>query len=551
MTPSTAFGSRLNRRRFLTAAGLGVATVGAGAALAGCSGTGAPGPAEQGVEIPDTVLPKYVPVDYATPDLPSQHGSPPGYTKMPAELVRSVPTPPGSGITINAMTPLWGTIPPSSGNQYFDAVNEILGSKINFQISDGTTYGDKLATVLASPKDVPDWVQVPSWNLPSRFGTEIVGNVFTDLTPFLAGEAVTKYPNLANVPTDAWKACVWNGKLYGIPFPGTPIGNGNFFRDDLLEKLGITPEVRTVQDLYDLMAEINNPAGNQWATEDPWNIATMAHSVVAEWELGDGGLVHRVETEEYRAALEWTARVFKAGLVHPDAVAGKDDESKSRFQAGKALIMFDGFGGWHEALRDNLAGNPTYSQRPFDLISVDEATKPVYWKGAGAGMFSFIKQSDDQAKVEEILKLANVLAAPFGTTEFHLINYGVEGVHYTKGEQGIPEPTSLAAKELQPTYVFLADPPVAEFHMQYPGYVEEYSTWQQRAGEFAAEPLFYGMNIAEPSQYASIGQPFEDLEADIARGRKPLTDLDEAIKTWKAAGGEQLRTFYSEILDKQ
>lgn len=548
MTAATPPGGRLNRRWFLTSVGL---AAGAGTALAGCSTGSAPAPVEQGAEIADSVLPKYVPADYAKPDVPSQNGSPPGYTKMPAELVRSVPEPPGTGLTINAMTPLWGTIPPSSGNQYFDAVNEILGSKINFQISDGTTYGDKLATVLASPKDVPDWVQVPSWNLPSRFGTEIVENVFTDLTPFLAGEAVTKYPNLANIPTDAWKSCVWNGKLYGLPFPGTPIGNGNFYRDDLLEKLGISPDVKTIKQLYDLMVEINNPGGNQWATEDPWNIATMAFSVVPKWKLGDAGLVHRVETEEYRAALEWCASVFKAGLVHPDAVAGKDDESKSRFQAGKALIMFDGFGGWHEALRDNLAGNPSYSQRPFDLIAPDDSAKPVYWKGAAAGMYSFVKQSDDPAKVEEILKLANVLAAPFGTTEFHLINYGVEGVHYTKGDQGIPEPTSLAAKELQPTYVFLTDPPVAEFHMQYPGYVEEYCTWQQRAGEFAAEPLFYGMNIAEPSQYASIGQPFEDLESDIARGRKPLSALDDAIKTWKASGGEQLRTFYQEILDKQ
>ncbi|NYE74453.1 substrate-binding domain-containing protein [Microlunatus parietis] len=547
MTAGTVPGSRLNRRSFLASVGL----AGAGSALAGCSTGGPSAPVEQGGEIAAAVLPKYVPVDYAKPDVPSQNGSPPGYTKMPAELVRSVPEPPGTGITINAMTPLWGTIPPSSGNQYFEAVNAILGSKINFQISDGNTYGDKLAAVLASPKDVPDWVQVPSWNQPPRFGTEIVENVFTDLTPYLAGEAVTKYPNLANVPTDAWKTCVWNGKLYGVPFPGTPIGNANFYRDDLLEKLGITPDVKTVQDLYDLMVEINNPGGNQWATEDPWNIATMAYSVVSKWQLGDNGLVHRVETEEYRAALEWVAGVFKAGLVHPDAVAGKDDESKSRFQAGKALIMFDGFGGWHEALRDNLAGNPSYSQRPFDLISADESTKPLYWKGAGASMHSFIKKSDDPAKVEEILKLANVLAAPFGTTEFHLINYGVEGVHYTKGDQGLPEPTSLAAKELQPTYVFLADPPVAEFHMQYPGFVEEYCTWQHRAGELAAEPLFYGMNIAEPSQYASIGQPFEDLESDIARGRKPLSALDDAIKTWKAAGGDQLRSFYQEILDKQ
>ena len=50
-------------------------------------------------------------------------------------------------------------------------------------------------------------------------------------------------------------------------------------------------------------------------------------------------------------------------------------------------------------------------------------------------------------------------------------------------------------------------------------------------------------------QYASIGQPFVDLEKDISRGRKSLDDLDAAVETWRASGGEELRTFYQEILD--
>jgi len=34
------------------------------------------------------------------------------------------------------------------------------------------------------------------------------------------------------------------------------------------------------------------------------------------------------------------------------------------------------------------------------------------------------------------------------------------------------------------------------------------------------------------------------------RGRKKLTDLDPAVETWKASGGEELRAFYQEILDQ-
>ena len=87
--------------------------------------------------------------------------------------------------------------------------------------------------------------------------------------------------------------------------------------------------------------------------------------------------------------------------------------------------------------------------------------------------------------------------------------------------------------------------------MQYPGYVEASSTWQAAASEFVTEPVFFGQQISEPQQYASIAQPFVDLEKDISRGRKSLSDLDAAIATWKSAGGDELRTFYQDILDKQ
>lgn len=51
------------------------------------------------------------------------------------------------------------------------------------------------------------------------------------------------------------------------------------------------------------------------------------------------------------------------------------------------------------------------------------------------------------------------------------------------------------------------------------------------AAQYVTEPLFFAMQIVEPPQYASIGQPFVDLEKDISRGRKTLDDLDAAIAT--------------------
>lgn len=538
---------QVQRRSFLGMVAAGAAVVGVPSLLTACGSGDAPA-AAPGATPSGDVLPRYVPVDYVQPDFPSVNGSTPGYATIPTELVQSVSEPPGSGATFTAMTPLWGTIPPTKGNQYYAAVDELLGSRIEFQITDGNTYGDKLATVLASAKDVPDWVCVPTWNIPPRFGSEIVPNLFQDLSDHLGGDKVKDYPNLANIPTDAWRYCVFNGRLYGLPFPGEVITDATFYRKDVLEGLGITPDVRSADDLLALARELTG--GNVWGAEDLWNTAAIIHAVPPKWTLDGDRLVHRVETDEYRAALEWNAALFASGAVHPDAVADQQGEAKTRFQSGRSLIANDGVGGWHEALRDNLAGNPTYWQQPFDPFAADGGT-PVLWKGQPANIFSFLKKSDDEARITELLALADALAAPFGTTEFDVVNNGVEGVHYTRGADGLPVPTALAATELQPTYVFLVSPPLANARVQYPGYVEASSTWQAKAAEYLTEPLFYAQQIVEPTQYASIGQPFVDLEKDISRGRKSMADLDEAVETWKASGGDELRAFYQEILDAQ
>ncbi|MCC2316334.1 extracellular solute-binding protein [Cellulomonas chengniuliangii] len=539
----------LERRSFLGLVAAGAAVVGVPTLLTGCGSPSDPqGGAAAALPIEDAI-PTYIPTDYVDPDFPSVNGSTPGFSRLPDTLVTSVPTPPGSGAVFTAMTPLWGTIPQAKGNQYYAAVNEMLGSTIEFQIADGNTYGDKLATVLASSKDVPDWVCVPNWNLPPRFATEIVGNVFQDLTPYLAGDKVKAYPNLANIPSDVWKFCVFNGRLYGLPMPGEILTDATFYRQDVLDQLGITPDVRNGDDLLALALELTDAGSGRWGAEDLWTTAAIIHGVPPKWRLDDdGSLVHRIETDEYRAALAWNAKLFASGAVHPDAVAAQDGDAKQRFQSGRSLIMADGLGSWNEALRDNLGANPAFWQQPFAPFAADGGT-PVLYKGNPANISSFLKKTDDEDKVKELLALANALAGPFGTAEFDLVNYGVEGVHYTKDADGLPVPTELAASEVQPTYLFLLSGPVVNAKVQYPGYVEASSAWQADAAQYLTDPLFFGQQISEPQQYASIGQPFQDLEKDISRGRKSLDDLDEAVQTWKSAGGDELRAFYQDILD--
>lgn len=539
--------AELSRRRLLGLFGIGAAATVIPGTLTACSG-GSSGTAE-----PVTTgqinasIPNFYQLSLVEPDFPSVSGSTAGFVTIPDPLADSVTSPPGSGGTYTAMTPAWWTTPPGADkNKFFQAVNEELGATIDFQVSDGNTYGEKVTAVLASPNDIPDWMCIPSWNIPPRFGDGIDG-IFADLTDYLAGDNVKKYPNLANIGSDPWKFCVFNGRLYALPFPGEIISDAFMYRKDLFDDLGASVPTNA-DEIIAVAKELTDKSKKRYGTEDLTNGSFVLFGAPAKWRLKDDGtLEHRVETEEYRAALAWATELFAAGVVHPDAVAGLTDKSKERFESGQSLISFDGVGGWHESLSRVRPSNPDFNPQAWDFFGADGG-EPVIFKGNPANIFSFIKKTDDPAKIEELLALANYMAAPFGTQENNLINNGIEGVHYTKKDDGTIEKTDLGNKEVTFTYQFLVSPPVVNAKVEFPEFVKDYCEWMARQAPKAQDPLFYGVQITEPSQYASIGQPFDDLQKDIVRGRKTMDDLDAAVTTWRNAGGDKLREFYAGYL---
>ncbi|WP_154793590.1 extracellular solute-binding protein [Occultella kanbiaonis] len=542
--------TRIARRSFLTlAAGSAAAVPLLAACGSGPAGSG-PGPSGGAAVDVDSVIPDYVPRDIVTPDFPSVDGSTPGYLSFPDEFVASVEEVPGRGSSFTAMTPLWSTVPPGlPDNSYMVTVNEEINADFRFQITDGNAYGEKLQAVLAAESSVPDFVTIPSWTLPPRFG-QAAENLFADLTPHLAGDKITKYPNLANISSDAWRCCVFNGKLYGLPYPSDLINSVIFYRHDLTSELGIEVAPANAQEFLDLALELTDPGANRWAMNDMWAGAQLMFRVPDKWILEGGNLVHRVESEAYRQALEFQAELFAAGVVHPDAVAGNEQQARQRFISGEVVITPDGAGGWLSATREAYAGNPDYNQQPVPAFAGDGGT-PVIFKGTPSNLFTFIKQTDDTERLEEQLALANYFAAPFGTKEQMLLEYGAEGVHHDLDDANVPTLNETGLREVARTYTWITRPPIVASQVQYPSYVEDFATWMAGVMEYAVDPVFYTQQIVEPPEFGALEQPFIDLEMDIARGRSDISALDAAIENWRSAGGEQLREFYAEYLDEQ
>ena len=243
MTSSNGFS---RRQVFKTSAALGGAI--AAAPLLSACGSGKASTKASGVAAKSAVqavLPTYKASSAVTADIPGVSGSngaasDPAFLTYPATPPKSVTGTVGGGGSYSAVSPIWGSVPPP-GNSYYTAVNQAIGATLTDSASDGTTYATMLATRFASG-NIPDWLDIPGWNTQGiQNFAEGVGKFFKDLTPYLAGDKILDYPNLAAIPTGGWQAGVWNGKLYGIPLwtSAALFAGMLFYRADIFKTAGI------------------------------------------------------------------------------------------------------------------------------------------------------------------------------------------------------------------------------------------------------------------------------------------------------------------------
>ncbi|MET9774916.1 extracellular solute-binding protein [Streptomyces sp. NPDC006367] len=556
MTPNAASGP--SRRKFLSSTAAVTAAVAGGIPLLSACGGGSDGGSRDGTtsgKDAKKLLPAYVASNVVTPDIPSRNGSAVGFTgKLDiAGLKTSVPKKLGKGGKVTVMSPFWGS-PPKGDNAYYKAMNDLIGVDVVWQNQDGNTYDQKLGAVLAS-SEVPDVVVVPGWNMTGKIPSAIIGK-FADLGPYLSGDAVKEYPNLAAIPTDAWQRSIFGGKLRGLPMPSSYVtGIVPLYRRDIFEKEGYEVP-RSCDEFMAFAKEATSAKAKRWACLDMKWTAFNAFGVFngneksLGWNQVDGKLVHRAETEEYLEALEWTRKLFAAGVVHPDANLGKSSATDPgpKFAAGEFLVYNQDMSQWWSRTAEQATQNPEFRIWGMDIFGHDGGD-PTLWAQNPAGIFAFVNKKASESVIRDVLAVANVTAAPYGTKEYMATNYGVEGTHYTV-KDGVPTKTDQGNIDVMNAYVMIASPAPTIAHPDFPEVAKGQVEWQQRMGAFTKKSTFYGMQIVEPARWTNLSNDFEQLEDDIVRGRKKISDMQQAVSDWKSKGGDQLRDWYKKLLDE-
>ncbi|WP_425827357.1 extracellular solute-binding protein [Streptomyces fractus] len=553
MTPDSPSASAPSRRTFLASSAVAaVAVAGGMPLLTACGGT--ENKDREGTtsgKNADKLLPTYVASKFAQPDLASKNGSAAGYTGKVelASLAASVPKALGTGAPLKIMSPFWGSAP-KADCLYYTALDKAAGTKVTWQNQDGNTYGQKLGAVLAS-SSIPDMVVVPGWELVGKIANAVTAK-FMDLGPYLAGDKVKKYPNLAAIPSDSWRMSIFGGALRGIPMPSARATfNPPYYRKDIFEKKGYDVP-KSASEFLSWAKEATSAKAKVYACGDmSWtgfNVFGVRPSGPLGWHIGDDGkLTYRVEQPEYLEALEWTRKLFDAGVVHPDDKARTGDAGQ-RFGAGQILVYNNDMSAWYGKTAEQAKSNPDFEMDAMDIFGPDGGD-PRLWASSPATVWSLIRKGASKETVENALAAANFAAAPPDTKERMLVDYGVEGTHY-KVKDGAPVKTDQGNQEVINAWVMLAAPAPYFAHPDYPAIARKQVEFEQRMGAFTKKTSTYAMNIVEPTRFANLWSQFEQLEIDYVRGNKKLSDVQQAISTWKSSGGDKARDWYKKLIEK-
>jgi putative aldouronate transport system substrate-binding protein len=495
-------------------------------------------------------------------------GVPDAYLKAPTPF-RSYDGVPGKGGKVSVFTIAYQSPPPPRDqNKYWQELEKRLGITWDPIITPQPNYGEKSAALLAGG-NLPELFYLnPGQNATPQYKAMDQG-AFLDLTPFVTGDALKQYKNLATFPDYMWNNVKFKGKIYGVPKPNNRNGNIPYYRADWTKKLGIT-EPKSPTEVHDLLVSFakKDPDGDGQA--DTWGMGRYGTSETGwdntlvfnmfgtpfNWRKNsDGTLTNQIETDEFHQSVDFLRQLFADGAYHPDAGGMTFAQAQTAFISGKTGLHSEGIGNFYSP---DIAGTVYYKMRQANpkvelaglMPSDPGGSKAVTYNTQGSFGFVGIPASvgKDQNRVQELLRILDYLAAPFGSEEWHFLNYGVEGVDYKEDAKGIPVRTDQGNSERGDLVYVMGPMP----YLYYPQTPEVAAQAQQIAygiikigQDDLTWPLYSPTFVSKSAELRQFG--FDSITA-IITGRQPLSALDTYIKDWKSRGGDQIRKEYEQAL---
>lgn len=491
-------------------------------------------------------------------------GVPQAYLKFPSQQFKSVAAVPGKGSKVTAVFIDYNPpVPPRDQNKYWQEFEKRVNITYEPNLIAADSYKEKMATLVAGG-DLPDLTVVEQLNAPDLLKTVNQG-AFTDLTPYLDGDAVKDYPNLAKIPDYAWENVKIKKKIYGVPIPRFIPDRALIFRGDWAEKMG-NPHPKNADDFLDLMTKFtkNDPDGNGKPDTyglGGWTGLWFSHPfflhmfrVPPTWRKNeDGTLTNAIETDEYKQMTTYIKKLHDAGIFHPDSFSMSIQQAKDGFLSGK----FGGYAdGWTAITTHRTNFRKVDPNNPAAVILVPpgfDGGNPLVERSQGFFGMSCIpvKVGKDKERVKELLRVVDYCAAPFGSEEYTFLRWGIEGVHYQM-KNGQPIATDLGQSEIDSLTSGIGRRNDVFYYPDAPDDARLMQQWcQEQMAHSAANPTYGLYSPTAIAKGAELTQLTTDRMVAIITGRDPFSAFDQFVKDWRSRGGDQARKEYEQALKEQ
>jgi putative aldouronate transport system substrate-binding protein len=528
----------ITRRSALKLFGAGAAAAAVGPGLVGC-GNSAPRSdiANTGTDL--APWPTYRAAKVPTPDLVSKvPGGLNGYFNYPSSLVQSVAEKPGDGGAVTATIMTYSPPPaPVGQNKLWAAINKAMNADLQLNLVPAAEYQNKLATIMAGG-DLTDMMLVTA----APRIREFVASKCADITEFVSGDAINDYPNLANLPTYAWQAMGRiGGRIYGIPIVRARMTNVLHVNRTALDKVGAKDDWTVEQFTAAMTAERAGsfyPLGTfdqEWLVKNYFAGALGAPNL---WGVdSSGGFSSTYGTSQFRQAIEMARTAFAAGQFHPDSVTASQNDIFTQYYAGDVGALSGSFANYYGGVYQKRIGDKFVTDVGFPF-----GAGQTSWLYGGLFGYVVFKKADPE-RLKMLLRLADFAAAPYGSTENQLLNYGVEGVHFTPSADG-PQPTKLADTESATTL------PIGKYLGDSPDVIQCPGDRKVTERAFAVQESLQPKGLVDPSlglasatqdaQGVALNKAVSDAISGIVTGRADISTWDVAVSAFNSGGGSKI-----------
>ncbi|MBV8087280.1 MAG: twin-arginine translocation signal domain-containing protein [Chloroflexi bacterium] len=519
-----------------------------GAVAASPAGSAAPASAAAKPAAGGLQLPTYVPFQGPKPDFAgSQDGVvPPGYTSYPSNLVQTWKGPVGKGEDVTFFTYSINPPPtPVEQNAAWQAINKNLGVNLKLPYTALQDYNTKLPTIIASG-DLPDVLTMDVLGVRVNQELDFLNAQMADLTPFLSGDNVKQFPNLANYPPSVWKTGVFGNKILALPRLTLAVGGCLLVQQNLLDQAGVK-SISTSDELTAFFKQVTKQGsvyggGGMQATTMGYVLAMFG--APNNWAVDSSGKFTKDwETPQYKSAVQYLRSLWDQGLIHPNTPTYQAQAGAADFYAGKMATYPTDLFAYVIAWDRVLTINKDFKMNIIPPFSADGKGKPQQFQTSGVVQLAALKKASTD-RITELLHILDYFSTPFGTQEYLLNNSGVKDADYTLDANNNPSLTKQGTSDVQySAWNGEVNPPPIVINPQDPNFVKQAQPQMMQLHQYAVTDPSVGLySVTDAAKRATLAQAMTDAVNSILFGRADISTLDSAVAAWRSGGGDQIKT---------